>query len=156
MFKDEMKNQLGLSFEILSGDVPNTQGDEMFDLLWGRWPRWSELYNVYSYVPETRVSQTANVWRIGPIWNFSPVKNADFQLSYNALFADESLPTRAPNLKLFSQDGNFRGHYVQAWLKYKFSQHMAGHLWSEFVWQGDYYTSEQLMTFLRAEVTFTF
>jgi hypothetical protein len=33
---------------------------------------------------------------------------------------------------------------------------MTGHLWSEFLFPGDYYTSNQMMTFLRAEVMFTF
>jgi hypothetical protein len=32
---------------------------------------------------------------------------------------------------------------------------MSGHLWSEFVWMGDYYTNKDLMSFLRAELLFT-
>ena len=44
----------------------------MFDVLWGRWPRWSELYNIYSYIPESRVGQTANVHRFGPGWSLNP------------------------------------------------------------------------------------
>lgn len=57
---------------------------------------------------------------------------------------------------MFSRDGNFRGHYIQAVLKHQFTPRISGHLWSEFVWQGDYYTQRDLLTFLRAEVFFTF
>ena len=46
----------------------------MFDVLWGRWPRWSEMYNIYSYVHETRVGQTANLIRFGPTWSVNPTK----------------------------------------------------------------------------------
>ena len=38
LFKDEWNDQLSLSVEFLSGDKPNTGNDEMFDVLWGRWP----------------------------------------------------------------------------------------------------------------------
>ena len=56
LFKDSLNDQLSLSYEFLSGDNPNSKTDEMFDVLWGRWPSWSEMYNVYSYVSETRVA----------------------------------------------------------------------------------------------------
>ena len=61
LFKDRYNNTLSLGYECLSGDNPDTQGDEMFDILWGRYPRWSELYNVFSYINETRVGQIANI-----------------------------------------------------------------------------------------------
>ena len=89
LFKDELNDQLSLSFEFLSGDNPNTGTDEMFDVLWGRWPRWSEMYNIYSYVNETRVGQTANLYRVGPTWSLTPIKNMQFSASYYALFADQ-------------------------------------------------------------------
>jgi hypothetical protein len=158
LFKDKLNNVASFSFEYLSGDDPSTEGDEMFDLLWGRWPRWSELYNIYSYIPEHRVGQTANVYRFGPGWNLTPIKNMDLIFNYNLLFADQDIPTRAGAAfaSSFSQDGNFRGHYLQAVLKYKFSQHLNGHLWAETIWPGDFYATRQMMTFLRAEVMMTF
>ena len=52
--------------------------------------------------------------------------------------------------------GNFRGHYLQVILKYKFSRHLSGHLWSEFLFPGNYYVSRNVVDFLRAEVLFTF
>jgi hypothetical protein len=156
LFKDELNDQLSLSYEFLSGDDPGTKTDEMFDVLWGRWPSWSEMYNIYSYVNETRVGQTANLHRIGPTWSLTPIKDMQFSASYYALFADQAVPTQATLPNAFTDSGTFRGHYLQAVLKYKFSKHMTGHLWSELLFPGDYYVSHQTMTFLRAEMMFTF
>jgi hypothetical protein len=157
LFKDKLNNQVHLVYELLSGDDPDTPGqDEMFDLLWGRWPRWSELY-IYSYIQETggRIAQINNIQRVGPGWTISPMKGLHFGTYYNALFALEDVPTRALTPALFSGDGSFRGHYLQSVLTHTFSRHVKGHLWSEFIWQGDYYTSRDLLSFLRAELSFS-
>jgi hypothetical protein len=156
--KDQWNNQISLVGEFLSGDDPNTPGkDEMFDLLWGRWPRWSELY-IYSYINETggKIAQINNLGRVGPSWSLNPIKNMTFSAMYNAMFAPEGVPTRTVAPTRFSGAGNFRGHYVQAILKHQFNKHISGHLWGEFIWEGDYYAQRDLMTFVRAEVMFTF
>jgi hypothetical protein len=156
--KDELNNQFSFGFEVLSGDDPNTKGkDEMFDILWGRWPRWSELY-IYSYINETsrKIAQMNNIAHFGPTWTCVPMKDTTLSATYNAMFALESTPTRAVNPALFTADGNFRGHYVQAVLKHKFNDHVSAHLWGELVWNGDYYTHRDLMSFVRAEILFTF
>ena len=169
LVKDNFNTQLSLSYEFLSGDNPNTRNDEMFDVLWGRWPQWSEVYNIYSYVQETRVGQTANLHRIGPTLTLTPIKDMDLSASYYVLLADQGVATRSDYLngpalglpvgalgQAFSNDnGIFRGHYLQAILKYKFSRHLSGHLWSEFVFPGDYYVSRDMITFLRAEIMLT-
>ena len=157
LFKDKLNNQAHLSYEYLSGDDPNTAEDEMFDILWGRWPRWSELY-IYSYINETsgKIAQLNNIQRFTAGWSLTPIKKTSVAAYYNALFAPEDTATRRINNTLFSNDGHFRGHYVQAVLKYQFNPRISTHLWSEFVWQGDYYAQRDLMTFLRAEVFFTF
>ena len=165
LFNDKLKNQVYLTYEFLTGDDPDTTDDEMFDILWGRWPQWSELYIPYSYIPEARTGQMANYHRFGPGWACSPTKKMDVSLNYNLLYAAEDTPTRAsaPNAfgsnpsNNFSNGDSFRGHYLQAILKYKFSQHVSGHLWGEFVFPGHYYEDVGVtMTFLRAELMFTF
>ena len=158
-FKDAWKNQISLGGEFLSGDDPNSGGkDEMFDILWGRWPRWSELY-IYSYINETggRVAQLNNIGRFGPSWSCSPSKKLTLSAMYNALVAPEATPTRRvpPAAGLFSYDGHFRGHYLQAVAKYQFSKNLNAHFWAEEIWEGDYYSHRDLLTFLRAEVLFT-
>ena len=156
--KDPLNNQLGLACEVLSGDDPNTKNkDEMFDILWGRWPRWSELY-IYSYINETsgRIAQMNNLARIGPTWNFVPVKGTTFSLMYNAMYALQKTPSRTVAPTLFSNAGFFRGHYVQAILKQQFNKYISGHLWAEWVKQGEFYTRADQLTFFRAEILFTF
>ena len=76
--------------------------------------------------------------------------------THSRTFANQDVPTQATLPTAFSNNGNFRGQYLQAVLKYKFSQHVSGHLWGELLFPGNYYASDQLMTFLRAEVMFTF
>jgi hypothetical protein len=157
LLKDKLNNQAHLVFEYLSGDDPSTTDeDEMFDVLWGRWPRWSELY-IYSYAAETsgKIAQLNNIMRVGAGWTLAPIKNMSVGLYYNALFAPEEVPTRTVNAARFSQDGNFRGHFVQAVLSHTFNKHVKGHLWAEFVNQGDYYAQRDLMSFLRAEIYLT-
>ena len=98
---------------------------------------------------------------------FAKQEDLNFSASYYALFADQSTPTRdfvasdeipaaLRQAGPYTTTGNFRGHFFQGVLKYKFSKHMSGHLWSEFLIPGNYYVSDQLVTFLRAEVMFTF
>jgi hypothetical protein len=165
LFKDAWNNQLSLTYEFLSGDNPNTGSDEMFDVLWGRWPQWSEMYNVYSYVQETRVGQTANLHRIGPTWTLNPTPKMELSSSYYILLADQDVATRdltktdlvpPKTSSPFTGTGNFRGQYLQAVLKYKFNQHLSGHLWSEFLFPGDFYANRTMMEFLRAEIMVTF
>ncbi len=156
LFKDEMNDQLSMVFEFLSGDNPKTGNDEMFDVLWGRWPQWSEMYNIYSYVNETRVGQTANLIRFGPSWSVEPIKDMNFSLSYNALFADQDKPTQATVPTAFTGTGDFRGHYLQSIIKYKFTKHLSGLLMGECLFPGDFYTSRQVMDFVRAEINLTF
>jgi hypothetical protein len=167
MFNDKLNNQITLAGEYLSGDDPSTKQDEMFDVLWGRWPRWSEL-GLYSFAKETRIGQEANLGRVGPLWTFNPVKKAELTLGYYALFAPQSVATRGSSA-LFSNvrhgddfDEHFRGHFATAILKYKFNRHLAGHLWSEFMFPGEYYRTtaaaewNRMWSFLRAEIYLTF
>lgn len=158
--KDSLNNQFSLMGEFLSGDKSDTPGqDEMFDILWGRWPRWSELY-IYSYINETggKIAQMNNLGRVGPGWTIAPMKGMTFGATYNAMFAQQATPTRRldASANAFSYNGNFRGHYLQTVLKHEFNKHIKAHLWAEFVWEGNYYAASETMTFLRGEVMFTF
>ena len=164
LFKDQMKNQVSLVGEFLSGDDPNTKGtDEMFDVLWGRWPRWTEL-GTWCYAAETsgKYLQMNNLGRVGLNWNVTPVKGLNFNAMYNALFAPESTPTRnitgtsTSNPERFSNDGNFRGHYLQGILKYQFNKYVTAQVKGEILFEGDYYAQRDVMSFLRTELTFVF
>jgi hypothetical protein len=155
LFNDKLKNQLCFSFEFLSGDDAGSNSDEMFDVLWGRWARWGDI-GLYSFAPETRVAQMANVCRLGPGWGCAPMKNMDLIVNYYALLSPQPVPTRESSPTLFSNDGNFRGHLLQALLKHRFNSRLCGHLWGECLFPGDYYVHSHPMPFLRAELIMTF
>lgn len=161
MFKDSMKNTVGLTYEFLSGDKSNTKNDESFDPLWGRYPRWTDLYT-FNYATESRrIADYNNYHRFGPVWTVSPIKNLDVSVMYNVLFADQNVPTRAATSNVNGANrlfdgGYFRGQYVQTLLRYKFNPHVATLLQGEVFFPGDYYTSPTVMSFIRAEVSLTF
>jgi hypothetical protein len=161
LFKDQLKNQVSLVGEFLSGDDPNTKGqDEMFDVLWGRYPRWTELGTWY-YGAETagRALQMNNLGRIGLSWSMVPVKGMSISAMYNALLAPESVPTRdttTTTTERFSRDGNFRGHFLQSIVKYQFNKYVSTQVKGELLCEGDYYAQRDLMSFVRTELVFTF
>jgi hypothetical protein len=129
----------------------------MFDVLWGRYPRWTEL-GTWDFAVETagKYLQMNNLGRVGLNWNVTPVKGLNFNAMYNALFAPESIPTRTIAPTRFSNSGNFRGHYLQSILKYKFNKNVSAQVKGELLWEGNYYAQRDLMTFIRSELMFTF
>ena len=161
LFKDKLQNQVSLVGEFLSGDDPKTKGqDEMFNVLWGRYPRWTEL-GTWDFAAETggKYLQMNNLGRVGLSWSIVPLKGMAFNLMYNALFAPESTPTRdttTATVERFSKDGNFRGHYLQGILRQQFNKYLSAQIKAEVLWEGDYYAQRDLMSFVRTEVIFTF
>jgi hypothetical protein len=160
LFLDKLSNQVSVVAEFLSGDDPNTQGtDEMFDIQWGRYPRWSEIY-VFSYAPETgnRVCQINNLQRFGFNWTCVPFKRTNLSLAYNALFTFEATPTRRTDAATgqFSYNDKFRGNQLQTILKHQFNKYFSATLLGEWVFQGDFYSQRDVMVFLRAEIGITF
>jgi hypothetical protein len=151
-FNDSMSNELRLNFEYLSGDNPNSQQNEQFDPLWGRWPQWSELF-VYTDIHETRVAQTTNLIRIGPEYVVKPLPQVELDLRYNALFANQNVDTGFIN-----DDGYFRGHLFSAIMRYKLNSHLSAHLWAEYLVPGNYYqdANRDNAVFFRAELFLTF
>ncbi len=156
--KDKLNNQLTLLAEYLSGDDPDsTDKDEMFDVLWGRYPRLGETWNV-AYAVETggRSGQYQNLCRVGTTWNVSPLKSTTVATTYCALFAPEEVPTRMTATARFSRDGHFRGQMVQAIVKQKLTKEISALFFAEASFLGDYYVRKDTVTFVRAEVMYTF
>jgi hypothetical protein len=156
-FKDSLNNQLTFSTEYLSGDKRSSGTDEMFDNLWGRIPRISECWAVALGLDTGRNSQYNNLYRFGATWSFAPTKTSSVSATYGAIFAAEDDPTRvALSNSNFSRDGSFRGHIFQVVLKQKFTKQLSGLLLAEYCPMGNFYTHEDAMTFLRAEMLVTF
>jgi hypothetical protein len=155
---DKLNNNFRLAYEFLSGDRPGTSStNEQFDPLWGRWPQFSELWACLDG-SEFRPGETTNLQRVGPGWSISPTPKMEFLADYYLMFANQNTFGSGPKQKPgFSDDGLFRGQLMTFLLKYKFNDHMQGHLLSEFFFPGNYYTSlkNDWATFLRAEMVFT-
>jgi hypothetical protein len=136
-FKDKMDNQLHGGYEFLSGDDPSTGKDEQFNLVWGRYPQWSELY-VYTYVKETRIADVTNLHRINVVgWVVKPTTPLQFNADYHVLFADENTRAGRPG---FSENGCFRGNLLTSRLTYVFTPHITGQLVGEMFVPGNYYS----------------
>jgi hypothetical protein len=158
LFKDKLGNQLCVQAEYLSGDDPSTTDkDEMFDNLWGRFPRLGETWAAaYALESGGRSSQFQNLFRIGGTWTIAPTKTTSIATTYYAMYAPEAVATRTTNASRFSGTGHFRGHMLQTIVRQKFTKTISGLLFAEASFLGDYYTQHDTMTFVRAEVMITF
>jgi hypothetical protein len=154
---DELNNNYRLSYEFLSGDKPGDKTNQGFDILWGRWARWSDLYadNVRIEANGGRPADFTNLHRIGPGWSFNPNKQIEIATDYYLLFADQNPLRDDPK---FSNAGAFRGQLLTSVLKYNISKNIKGHLQGEVYLPGNYYAegTRDWACFLRYEIVFTF
>jgi hypothetical protein len=154
-FNDAWKNELRANAEYLSG---SSDHDKAFDPLWGRWPQFSELL-AYTDAKEYRIADTSNLIRFGPGYVVRPYSAKDafleFEFDYNALFADGNPVNAASG---FVGEGCFRGHLFSAIMRYKINRYISGHLWSEYLVPGNFYSdgNRDNAVFLRAELVLTF
>lgn len=139
-FNDPRGNTLSAEYEYLSGDNPNTADDESFDLMWGRWPRWSELY-IYTMFPENgRVAQITNLQRVAWAWNINPHPILNFKAFYHLLYANENPVGQTWVPTLVSEQGSFRGQLLTGKLSYNIAKHIPGHILVEKFIGSDYYS----------------
>lgn len=154
--KDSWNHNFRLGYEYLSGDDPNTRTDEGWDSMWARRAQWSELLGLtWSAERRGRKSDWTNLQRLDAGWSCNPSKRVEVLVDYMPLFANSN--PMAGNA-MFGNEGRFRGQLVTAIVKFVFSQHVTGHLWSEFFLPGNYYSPSHrdMATFLRAELLMTF
>ena len=85
------------------------------------------------------------------------MKGMTFSAYYNALFAPKKRrPAAWLRRRLVQLRRQFPRPLPPGDPEASVQQALNGHLWAEFVWEGDYYAQRDMMTFLRAEVMFTF
>jgi len=144
-----------LGYEYLSGDDPDSGQDEGWDPMWGRRARWSELM-VFTFAPEAggKRGYYSNLQRPNVGWTATPLNRLELLLNYSALLALTN-PNRS---EMFSEEGRFRGHLVQAVAKCRFSRNITAHLWNEVFVAGDFYagSNRDTATFFRAEINLSF
>jgi hypothetical protein len=124
--------------------------------MWGRRAQWSELLTfTFTTEGKGRKSNWTNLQRIDAGWSCNPTGWLEVLVDYMPLFANTN---PLGGTSMFNEEGAFRGHLAAAVLKFRFGKRVTGHLWSEFFFPGDYYTSQHrdTATFLRAELMTVF
>jgi hypothetical protein len=163
LFKDTLKNQLRLFYEYTSGDDADSAGtDEGFDPMWGRWPRWTELYTIF-VVPGTGEGVTGeftNLHRFGGGWTVAPTSRVQCDLDYHVLFAaTDSMAHAAAGARPAPFDeGLFRGQLITLTVGANLTRHLKTRLISEvFFPGGGFYSDSRQETacFVRGELYFT-
>jgi hypothetical protein len=153
---DEMNNNFRLQYEFLSGDDPDSGQYEGFDILWGRWARFSDIYADAARIDGLRGgADFSNLHRFGPGWSFSPSDKFTLATDYYLLFADQS---QGKVNAQTSDNGLFRGQLITSVLSYKFNKHIAGHLQGELLLPGNYYSNnnDDIASFVRYQIVLTF
>ena len=150
---DAWHSALRFDYEYLSGDNPSTQADEGFDVLWGRWPRFSEMI-IYTYAGETRIADFTNLHRVSLGWTGHPREKLELCSDYHLLFAAQNPLEGQPGFG----GGGFRGQLISGVLKYQFTPQLSGHLLGELFCPGDYYDDDRgdPAAFLRAQLVYSF
>jgi hypothetical protein len=166
LFKDPLNSATHVTYEYASGDDPGTAGrNEQFDLLWGEWPRWSELL-IYTSTLETEPAALTNLHRFNIGHKFNVTKLWTITLDYHAIWADQPGSTLKPgatglnvaNRTKFHEGERFRGSLFTGWAKFKISDQLYGHLLGEYFIPGTYYqgpTNDDAF-FLRLNIEYVF
>jgi hypothetical protein len=151
---DKLNNNFRVDYEYLSGDDPDTKRNEGFDILWGRYPRWSEIYANTVAMETGRAGYYTNMHRVGPGWSINPTKKLELATDYQLLFAAENMPKSNPK---FSDKGLFRGQLLTFLARYTFNKHVSTYIRTEVFGPGNFYSKANNDTafFFRYELNFT-
>jgi len=153
LLNDLQDNRFHVGYEYASGDEdPNDGDNNQFDLLWGEWPRWSELY-IYTAINETSLAELTNLHRLNFGHKFKPHKQWQICTDYHYLWADENT-----GAGISDGSGKSRGQLLTCWAKYNFTKQLKGHLLAEYFIPGSFYASSHgdEAYFLRFDVQYTF
>jgi hypothetical protein len=159
LFKDAHENAVHVGYEFDSGDDPHSDQYEQFNLLWGEWPRWSELL-IYTWTMETEPANNTNLHRANIGHRINLNKQWSLATDYHALWSDQPGNPWRTGANGLNTDGasKFRGSLVTSWLRYKLSDQLYGHFLIEYFWPGNYYVSPSTddAWFFRINVEYVF
>ncbi len=146
--KCPVKSTLSAGWYYLSGKDPQDKDHDEWHQVFARWPQISELY-VYSFVgTDGSIGGWTNLSAPWLGYNNVPFAKASFKLRYYKMYANEEDGLGG---------GDDRGDLVTAVLKYKFTKHLSGHLWYEWLDPGDYHAPDaDTAQFIRFNFQYTF
>jgi hypothetical protein len=160
-FNDDLKNEMRLMYEYLSGDDKSTGGSEKFDTLWGDWPQSQRGGDLQSYIWtfEGALGEVANLHRTGIGHTFKPNKEWTMSTDYNLLWADQNGATQsvAPYVKV-SDNSYFRGQMISGLATYSCCKDFKTHFMLDYFIPGSYYdqSNRDHAIFARVNVEWTF
>ncbi|MCK5707268.1 MAG: hypothetical protein KAI43_06405 [Candidatus Aureabacteria bacterium] len=125
------------SYIYLPGEDTTTADSEAWDPVYGRWPRFSELY-IYTYVQETHVATVDNIQLYTLSCGLVPTEKLSLYGSINYMRANE---TPLENTRIFGDDLE-RGWLYTFKTVYKFNESLTGHFLYEYLKPGNYYAEE--------------
>jgi len=150
---EDMKPCLGAGVYYLSGDDPDTADNEGWNPLWARWPQYSELY-VYAWDAEGGAGRWSNIMMPHADLSLAPAKAVKANLLVGQMYAAEG---DGPG------GGDERGLLVTLRTDFTLGQDLLlkkdklfGHLLAEIVDPGDFHADDELMHFLRWELSYAF
>jgi hypothetical protein len=119
----------------LSGDNPTTGKYEGWEPMFGRWPKWSDLY-IYTLVRETAVAYWTNLASVFAKTSIVVVPDLTLSFDLHHLMA----PQKANTMTAFpGGKGNNRGDLFIGKLTYQMNKHVSGHVLWENLDPGNYY-----------------
>ena len=135
----------------LSGDDPRTPQVEGWDPVFGRFPKWSDLY-VYSLVPEAEVAMWSNLRMTELEVKAQPLKWLGLRAAWYHMGAFQAQSQKGAN---FGR-GTGRGDLALVRADLTVAPSWKAHLLYEHLKAGSFYANHDGGHFLRAEVAYTF
>ena len=165
-FNNDVKQEIHFGYEYMSGDDPDTSGDEQFDSLWGDWPQSQRGGDLQAYMwafEGDGLGNVTNLHRFGIGHSFKPAKDWTLLTDYNALWADENTygdtgPTGPAGALNYSGSGSFRGHMLTGLLTYQCCKNFRTQFLLDYFIPGGYYDdpSTDDAMFARVNMEWTF
>jgi hypothetical protein len=160
-FNDELKNELRLTHEYMSGDDPDSRGSEAFDTLWGDWPQPQRGGDLIWNIMSPEAGAVTNIHRVGVGHTFKPIKNWSFATDYNLFWADENTnknATKPADGLAYSRSGNFRGQMLSWLATYSCCKNFKTYFMLDYFVPGSYYdqSSRDHAVFARINMEWTF
>lgn len=150
-FGGPWKPTLSAGLVGLSGDNPRTPEVEGWDPVFGRFPRWSDLY-VYSLGPESEVALWSNLRMTELDAKVQPRPWLGLRAAWYHLGAFQAQPQKGPT---FGQ-GTGRGDLLLLRADLAVAPSWKAHLLYERLKAGSFYAFRDAGHFFRAEVAWTF
>jgi hypothetical protein len=150
-FAGRMKPTFQAGYWAFSGDDPRSPSTvEAWDPLFGRWPKWSEMY-IYSQLREQGVAYWTNLGMSQVEAVVSPWKPISWRATWYHMNA---LHPFAGSPQIFGA-GTARGNQLQTRLDFTINPSWRGHVLWEYHVPGDFYRGSDAGYFLRFEMIYS-